>query len=111
MTDNQINVAIAQSVAGYRNAQGLQTAPDKPVHYWGENDASGPKPIPDYAHDADAVIVLLDREGSWMRARGNTVYIWHPGINSDCEPRFEGHADTFCRAACMALLKAHGVTT
>lgn len=103
-TDQEINVAVAE-MAGWTRWQNT----DRWLPHPG---ASITKPLPDYLHDADAVIALLAKEASvqiywgvdWQVQISDTS----PVMSSPPNMLGEATGDTFCRAACLALLLAQG---
>jgi hypothetical protein len=62
---------------------------------------------PDYLNSADAVLPWLEKCRRWKAERCAPDGVW---LEVDA-PRFgDAYAPTFARAACIALLKAHGVS-
>ena len=111
MTDAELSALVAEKVAGYTNVHTPKT-----MSAWGNPpDLKMGSWIPDYLHDANAVIGLLERADEWEAHRrefedeeGFRVrYIVHVSLDKSAGGEY---ADTFCRAACLALLKAHGAT-
>jgi len=68
--------------------------------------------VADYATDANAVLPLLEKEPGcfkyWSSPSPRVTYF--KDRNCDHPFHYAGTAPTFCRAACFALLRAHGVT-
>lgn len=93
----EINAAVAEHVAGFTVRNGYITN----VH--GDDEEA----IPPYSTSADAVLPLLERYSEWnMDANypepGRERFVCWVENSS-------GTADTFPLAACIALLRAHGV--
>jgi hypothetical protein len=66
--------------------------------------------VPDWPNDANAVIALLEREGSSEINRMHRLNIgwqWEVKVWTTGFFPLEAEAPTFCRAACLALLQAH----
>ncbi len=112
MNDQEINAALAEKVAGWKPSNGDFDCAEAYEKTFGE--VMDPhKMFPDYLHDANAVIALLERGHHDVKLNfSQTTDEWYCVL----EERFIGikqHlgiADTFTRAACYALLRAAGVT-
>lgn len=88
-TDAEINAAVAEHICGV-----LLTAPGSAFYR-------------DYLHDSNAVLPLLERHPIWAVERlEDRLPEYRVSINHDTM-RY-GWGRTFCRSACIALLKASG---
>jgi hypothetical protein len=96
-TDSQINAAVAEYVAGWTN-DGT---------HWGWHKGPDIKracDLDDYATSADAVLPLLENGLSVSCVFGGFSFQWTVSVSNRI-----GKADALARAACIALLRAHGV--
>ena len=105
-TNEQINAAVAEYVAGWKKIpEATNIAFEVP-----ETGARGTPP--DFATSADALLPLLEKlirfdvyaTGNASASQGCRVYVWD---HDDNEHR--GVAQALPLAACIALLRAHGV--
>ena len=119
-TDAEKNVAVAEHVAGWKDFG--PGSPAYQIHYGvsvmcGFQLGSVSSIVPDYLHDADAVIALLEKaskarqlitDGIWFDKMGAYwTYEGHiPGADTD--PLLITSA-SFCEPSCIALLRANGV--
>jgi len=120
MTDEGINFKVAD-IAGWRVAFPEKGKPHPetrrggimlPYRWVNERTHERRMDLPDYLQDANAVVGLLEKlhPRYWMAVRSGdlcsaTVFTDGDGGMVKCV----GVATTFCRAACLALLKANGV--
>lgn len=110
-SDEEINALVAEKVAGWME---ITIHPSGQVI--GTHPMGGPRcQVPDYLHDANAVIELLGEATPHgdirIKRRQPSVGLsapWTVQLNSTLGPIHRG--ETFCLAACYALLRAHGVT-
>lgn len=111
MTDEDKNAAVAEIVGLWKRES---------MGWWSHPDSAGLfAETPDYLHDANAVIALLEKVGLWgsvnFGSRTNyTVALWKEvkperGHSQTWQQYATGEAKTFCEAACIALLRASGV--
>lgn len=105
MTDTEITIALA----GLEGWTLLWARPCGPTIGEGEVVGKTPDgrvnvPVKAYLHDANAVLPLLEKF-SHVRASAFSGG-WIVTID---EPRHSAGALTFCRAACEAILRAHGL--
>jgi hypothetical protein len=134
-TDAEINAAVAEHCDGWTEIfmTNLRKAPsgagfgDVIVkrHYAGIPPAyrldpvffSEFEPVPDYLHDANAVLPLLEKSFytvQFLPDRSGERYglfIKNPVYNENDSKSYgliDGRAISFCRAACIALIKASG---
>ena len=127
-TKAQINAAVAEKVAGWQDIQPQiqlnlpeSFRPDLHCNLDGMppgTDPNGPRSkVPDYLHDANAVIALLEKTFCtfWWVANhrsftGRMLHKHDAGYDDfhtfGSIPLEDG---AFCRAACIALLRANGV--
>jgi hypothetical protein len=114
-TPEQISVAVAEYVAGYTRGPGVTGPFDgitKPT--WIYPGACGPgntaDQLPEYATSADAVLPLLEKAGGfWCDFNGKQFEV-QVGTNLARGYGYPwGIAKTLPLAACIALLRAHGV--
>ena len=111
--DAELNAEVA-AMAGWQEI--VDYGNGRPV---GVHPLGGPRhQIPDYLHDADAVIALLCKQDNWQFNMGRSAfsdeYFCSIGVNTVLEDgenisedRFCGRATTLPRAICLALLSAH----
>ena len=119
MTDQKINELVAEKVAGWRLIHNSYPY----LNQWMEGDQCRNQ-IPDYVHDANAVIGLLSDHHWWGHSCGNSgtkqgYSDFRIIVTEICKPDLSNNGkeheqwgtgeNAFCRAACLALLKAHGV--
>ena len=117
----EINAAVAEYCAGAYLAVPHDTCA---TVYWDEEDEYNYESeiCPDYLHDANAVLPLLEKTGYdaidlFREMRGNKMawgcqlYDWDAeGEDLDStKPMVHGTGPTFCLAAIAALLRAAGV--
>jgi hypothetical protein len=105
-TDDELNAAFAEHVVGFKpdpNNEGRWIPPGRhtlTVGYWTEKPAR-------FTHSADAVLPWLEKTrfdaNFWKRWRIQIICWETHGENKFAE------ADTFPRAAVIALLRANGV--
>lgn len=116
VTNNEINALVAEKVAGGKNTHRHD--------YYGMEEWEFPnphfydlRPCPDYLHNANAVEELLRKMSHWEASY--TQYNNQPAqyfirvypkgwLAGDYDVPTIG-ADTFCRAACLAMLRANRV--
>lgn len=115
VTDSEMNAAVAEHVGGLRP---IKVPPDSHnpygefQHTWWlrpgaeAGDTRHSITLPDYLHDSYAVVILLSRE-SCCDIHGGHVK-WTVTIHVPLGRMARGEAPSFCRAACVALLKASG---
>lgn len=118
-TDDELNGAVAEYVAGLTISFGC-------IVSWrqlpnGEPEEVQDGPIPNYATSADAVLPLLEKYQVWQSiwndnpyngSRGCSVLVSNAFTEDLDEPKDRSgwcRADSFPRAACIALLRANGV--
>lgn len=116
LTDAELSAAVAEKVAGWKKSVCYE---DERVWYWTppalkEGERGKPVRPPSYATDANAVLPLLQAQGMVevnKMYRENIGWQWEVKVWEDGKgffPKGEGEAPTFPRAACLALLRAHG---
>lgn len=101
----QISAAVAEHVAGWTRVD--------PSWPWKDNKGTwcADCEIPKFATSFDAVFPLLEKFGSWdMNWHATTKIVWVWVYTAGKCERFDGHAGAAPLAACIALLRAHGVT-
>jgi len=117
-TDDELNAAFAEKVAGaLAVCDGMMRLPDAKC---GKQAFESWKRYPEWATSADAVLPLLERDGwdwehrfstSWTAKKQTleSVTIWGPSKEFVARHDYVKGECTFPRAACIALLRAHGV--
>ncbi len=113
MTDTEITIACAEldGIKGPLYKRWLKEWDREGNDVWCETgfDCDGDLcPVPDYLHDANAAIALLEKFGGWQAFSdkdGAIVYLRLPGRD---QAAGSSTAPTFCRAACEAVLRANG---
>lgn len=119
LTDAELSAVVAEKVAGWtRCRSGLQSRGNNELKGWLNEKYQESHP-PAFATDANAVLPLLDKY-SWSLTRCKDVgraakHLTDPRSNGLYTVSaitelgdFNGRADTFPRAACLSLLRAHG---
>lgn len=109
MTNEELDRLVAEKVAGWLYLEAAHKFDDGTVcriDAW--CDPSGRfGDLPRYSTDASAALPLLQRHDDWDARRRNSsrirVTVYRPS------EEFEGEDESFARAACLALLKSHGV--
>jgi len=113
-SDRELDEAVAQYVAGWRRVHGEWRSPQK-------SDAIERTGIctdeleypPFYSTRADAVLPLLSVwrwETNWHPSYKTFLIVLKPSIQHPKETTaVNSEAETFPRAACIALLRTHGV--
>lgn len=109
-TDAEINAAVAEYVMG----RTIRSGPTWPRFAFMSRDDGLSEAIPRYLDDAHAVMALLDTISSnvWGVTRvGEMFWCWTVPIKGT--EKGHGHSIygrelSFCRAACVALLRASG---
>lgn len=82
---------------------------EDPEWYWiPPNEPDGNGEPPSYLHDANAILPLLEKH-DWNCFRGKIGYEVEVEVEVASSVKPFGIAPTFCRAACIAVLKAHGL--
>jgi hypothetical protein len=111
MTDDEINAAIAK-VAGWQPTDGDFSLVDTWEQLCGER-LDPYRMYPHYLRNANAIIAILDN--CYCEIHRECGYegfpeTWTIDVDTGA-PNGKGRAqdESFCRAACFALLKAHGV--
>lgn len=107
-TDDEINALVAEHVAGWTDFYEEDHGSVGLVKL-GVNPASGnDEYVTDFVNDSNAVLRLLDKcERGWHASNAEAQ-----SIHGRFMVSFDGHvgrADTFPRAACLALLRAKGI--
>jgi len=100
LPDNASEAKINAAVAKHCAPNGGIDQDENGVTVWRHADGIQRK-IPDYLHDASAVLALLASR-IWKAEHTDGDY-WFKVSG------YEALAPTFCRAACLALLRANGV--
>lgn len=113
-TDEQLNKAFAEKVAGWSPA-----ITDKSCCYDGDGNHCYWSDVPPFTQSADAVLPWLEKFDTeinypcWRDIKGkpnHRVKFWHVSItNPDGSSERNANAQSFPRAAAIALLRAHGV--
>ena len=110
MNEQEINAAVAEKVAGAYCAVPHKNCAT--VYWTAEHEYNYESEIcPDYLHDANAVIALLERSPYDIHATFvQTCCTWYVTLMERFigKKEWTAEGDTFCRAACLALLQAHG---
>jgi hypothetical protein len=103
--DTKLNEKVAERVAGLDLVVfGKKMVGPKSANRW--KPAQWKRPPPDYLHDANLVLALLHARKDWAIGEKDGKYtcvVYRSPINP-IQGEW-GEADTFCRAACLALLK------
>ncbi len=114
-TEDEINAAVAEYVAGWKceMINGAWSGdPDSSAPVWTSpsGQVSTAYFIPAFTRSADAVLPLLEKwPGEWTKT--GRMWIELSTYNDEDGPgTVEATADTFPLAACIALLRANGIT-
>ncbi len=108
-TDSEIDAAVAEKVAGWKRLHAehaFDGGVKCEIDAWAAPSGRIADAVPQFSRSADAVLPLLERMDRWQCDYGRPekkyrlYFIRREG---------EGTAATFPRAACLALLRAHGV--
>ena len=103
-TDDELSAAVAEHVAGYKNVI-YATHPPRLVADDPERPGERMR-IGLYATSADAVLPLLEKCRHWKAQQWEPNVVW---VDLDAPNYGDGVAETFPRAACVALLRANGI--
>jgi hypothetical protein len=124
VNEQEINAAVAEKVAGwfwathpYASGTCWLQEPGTVLPKEWKRVSTPPRgkqgSLPtDYLHDEKAVIALLERSPYDVHATFvQTCCTWYVTLMERFigKKEWTAEADTFCRAACLALLRAHGV--
>jgi hypothetical protein len=102
MTDQDITIAMAE-VDGWKRRK---EAPNgRAVDCWDDPSGHCTLNCHSYLTDANACLRVLERRILWACDYEDGVYHVECGTE---DGYIQGHAPTFCRAACEAILRAHG---
>jgi len=120
-TDDQLNAAFAEKVAGWHNLKhGVygSGAPEREPSWHGTppQRKAGIWGIPRFTNSANDVLPWLEK---WRMLRDvdrsvginlaiNCARHWHVKLNDEQDDDYFASADTISRAAVIALLRAHG---
>jgi hypothetical protein len=123
--DNTVNILVAEKVAGwthvspvtlcrYKDGYPVGNHPVIPLSEMSCGGRSGCQKIPDYLNDASATIKLLRMFKCTAENFVGEEYRhskWVVKIKEDeAGKKGYGEAETFCHAACLAMLNYRGVT-
>ena len=103
MTDQDITIAMAE-VEGWTQFGFRTYSDDGTLARTGWKDGKW-SDISSYLTDANACLRVLERRILWACDYEDRVYHVECGTE---DGYIQGHAPTFCRAACEAILRAHG---
>jgi len=104
-TDRALDLAFAQSVAGWTEAK-----TDKKCCYNSEGNHCYWSDVPEFTHSADAVLPWLEGE-TWFYVETQSCTVpttWVVSV-STTDGLVKAQGPSFPRAAVIALLRAHGV--
>jgi len=110
-SDRELDEAVAEYVAGWRRVHGEWRSPQKSdaIERTGICTDELEHP-PFYSTRADAVLPLLEKMvWFYVETQNSSVWLVHVSTGNLSEDHYKARADTFPRAICLALLRAHGV--
>ncbi len=110
-TDDQLNTAFAEKVAGYFSNPAF-----KPQHSWCRKSPTGEivvldglGALPPFTRSMDAVLPWLEKCAAWRRDADGEVFVYRHSAAGSASAGGKKETMCFPCSCVIALLRAHGV--